>query len=236
MYKAIIILLLRIIEGNKITMNNLTLVQNIAIWALPILFAVTLHEVAHGWIASKLGDKTALRLGRLSLNPIKHIDLYGTIIVPLACLFLGNFVFGWAKPVPVDWRNLKNPRRDTAFVALAGPAANLLMAIFWALIAKLGFWAAHQGFSEAIFLAYTGEAGILINLLLMILNLFPIPPLDGSRVVASILPKHLQRTYDAIEPYGFIILIVLLLSGILPWLLTPILVFMEKVFTVVFSL
>lgn len=216
--------------------SSLSEIQTIAVWTLPILFGVTLHEVAHGWVACQLGDKTAKMLGRLSLNPLKHIDLVGTIIVPVLCLLIGNFVFGWAKPVPIDWRNLKNPRRDTALVALAGPMANLLMAIFWAFIAKLGLWIAHDFFPDAVFLAYTGEAGILINLLLMVVNLFPLPPLDGSRVVSSMLPRTVARSYDALEPYGFFILLALLVTGILPWILTPAIQFLEKVFMVVFSL
>lgn len=217
-------------------MSSLSQIQTIAIWTLPILFGVTLHEVAHGWVASRLGDPTAKMLGRLSLNPIKHIDLIGTIIVPVACLLLGNFVFGWAKPVPIDWRNLKNPRRDTALVALAGPGSNLLMAIFWAFIAKLGLMLAHSGFPEAVFLAYTGEAGILINLLLMVVNLFPLPPLDGSRVVSSLLPRTAARAFDSLEPYGFFILLGLLMTGILPWLLGPPIEFMQRVFFAAFSL
>jgi Zn-dependent protease len=193
--------------------------QIIFIWAIPVLFAVTLHEVAHGWVASKFGDKTALMLGRLTLNPIKHIDLIGTILVPMIFLLLGGFIFGWAKPVPVDWRNLKNPRRDMALVALAGPGANLLMAIFWAIIAKIFLELTHQGFAYASIFTYMGVAGISINLMLMILNLIPIPPLDGSRVVASLLEKRLAIKYEALEPYGFIILILLIMSGVLSMIL-----------------
>jgi Zn-dependent protease len=215
-------------------MNNLSLIQTIAIWVLPVLFGITLHEVAHGWVASKLGDKTALMLGRVTLNPIKHIDLIGTVVVPLVCLVAGNFVFGWAKPVPVDWRNLRNPRRDAALVAVAGPASNLLMAIFWALMAKVGLWAVQSGVSSAVFLVYMGEAGIMINLLLMILNLFPLPPLDGSRVVSSLLPPKLARSYDTLEPYGFFILLALLVTGILQLFLSPPLMFMRKLFMSVF--
>lgn len=215
-------------------MNNLSLVQTIAIWVLPVLFAITLHEVAHGWVASKLGDKTALMLGRITLNPIKHIDLIGTIVVPLICLVAGNFVFGWAKPVPVDWRNLRNPRRDAALVAIAGPVSNLLMAIFWAFMAKVGFWIVQSGVSNGVFLVYMGIAGISINLLLMILNLFPLPPLDGSRVVSSLLSPQLARSYDTLEPYGFFILLALLLTGILQMLLSPPLAFMQKLFMNIF--
>jgi Zn-dependent protease len=217
-------------------MNNLSTIQNIAVWILPILFAVTLHEVAHGWVASKLGDKTALMLGRLSLNPIKHIDLVGTIIVPLVCLLAGGFVFGWAKPVPVNWRNLRNPRRDGALVAAAGPLSNLFMAILWALITKIGYLILKGGFEGGVFVVYVGHAGIMINLLLMILNLFPLPPLDGSRVVSSLLPRKLANIYESIEPYGFFILLALLLTGILPALLAPSIEFMQNLFMITFSL
>ncbi len=191
--------------------------QNILIWAIPILFAVTLHEVAHGWVASKCGDKTALMLGRLTLNPLKHIDLMGTIVVPILCLVLGGFVFGWAKPVPVDYRNLKNPRRDMALVALAGPVSNILMAIFWAIITKI-FLSSLQsglqnGFAAQKIMVLMGVAGISINLMLAVLNLIPIPPLDGSRVVSSLLSRRLAMAYSAIEPYGFIILLLLIMTG-----------------------
>lgn len=215
-------------------MNNLNQVQTMVVWALPVLFGVTVHEVAHGWVASKLGDKTALMMGRLTLNPIKHIDLIGTIIVPILCLLGGGFVFGWAKPVPVDWRNLRSPRRDAALVALAGPGANFLMAIFWACIARLGMWAMQSGFQDAVFLIYMGQAGIIINLVLMVLNLFPLPPLDGSRVLASFLPKKAVLVYESIEPYGFFILIGMLVLGILPWLLGPPLEFMRQLFFNIF--
>ena len=217
-------------------MNNLSLIQEVAIWVLPVLFAVTIHEVAHGWVANQLGDKTALLLGRLTLNPLKHIDLVGTIIIPLLCLILGGFIFGWAKPVPVNWRNLKHPRKDAALVAIAGPISNLLMALIWAVIAKLGELGLHQGFSNALFLVYTGSAGISINLLLMILNLMPIPPLDGSRVVSSLLPPSLASAYEQIEPYGFIILVILIWTKVLSQLLTPLLLGIQSFILNVFAL
>lgn len=217
-------------------MNNLSLIQEVAIWVLPVLFAVTVHEVAHGWVANQLGDKTALLLGRLTLNPLKHIDLVGTIIIPLLCLILGGFIFGWAKPVPVNWRNLKHPRKDAALVAIAGPISNLLMALIWAVIAKLGELGLHQGFSNALFLVYTGSAGISINLLLMILNLVPIPPLDGSRVVSSLLPPSLATAYEQIEPYGFIILVILIWTKVLSQLLTPLLLGIQTLILNVFAL
>ncbi|HXH54698.1 MAG TPA: site-2 protease family protein [Gammaproteobacteria bacterium] len=202
-------------------MGHLTIVQEVMVWILPVLFAVTVHEVAHGWVANLRGDSTALMMGRLTLNPVKHIDLVGTIIVPISCLLVGGFVFGWAKPVPLSWRNLKKPRQDAALVAVAGPLSNLLMALLWAFIAKMGVMLFQQGFSHALFLAYMGKAGILINLMLLLLNLLPIPPLDGSRVVSSLLPPHLSRFYDAIEPYGMIILVVLIFTKALSIILNP---------------
>ena len=220
-------------------MTGLNIVQEVIVWILPVLFAVTVHEVAHGWVASRLGDKTALMLGRLSLNPIKHIDMVGTIIVPFLSLMLGGFVFGWAKPVPVDYRNLHHPRRDAALVAIAGPVSNLLMAIFWAFIAKLGVIMLDPQsttFSPALFLEYAGRAGISINLVLMILNLLPIPPLDGSRVVSSLLSPRLANVYDAIEPYGFFILALLIFTKVLSSILGPPLYWMQSVFVQVFSL
>lgn len=217
-------------------MNQLSLIQEIMVLALPILFAVTVHEVAHGWVASQLGDKTALMLGRITLNPLKHIDLLGTIIIPLCCLLFGNVIFGWAKPVPVDWRNLRNPRRDTILVAIAGPLSNFLMALIWAAIAKIGEIIFHQGFSHAVFLVYVGQTGITINLLLMILNLIPIPPLDGSRVVSNLLPPNAAMAYDAIEPYGFLILAILIFSNILSGVLLPPLGWMQNFIFQLFAL
>lgn len=212
-------------------MEHLSLVQTIAVWVIPVLFAVTVHETAHGWVASKLGDKTAFFMGRLTLNPIKHIDLMGTIIVPMICLSLGGFVFGWAKPVPINWRNLKNPRRDTALVAISGPLSNFLMAIFWLLIAKVGILAGKADYSTFGTFAYlVGGAGVSINLALMILNLLPIPPLDGSRVVASLLPLRLAMAYNMIESYGLIILIVLIFTNVLSIVLMPPLQWLQSFF------
>ncbi|MBP6103467.1 MAG: site-2 protease family protein [Gammaproteobacteria bacterium] len=202
-------------------MNSFNWVQEIAIWALPVLFGITVHEVAHGWVALLLGDKTAWMLGRLTLNPFKHVDPVGTILVPLLSLSIGGFMFGWAKPVPITWRNLKHPRRDTALVAIAGPMANALMMIAWALGAKLALSCVHMGFEQASFLVYMAQAGITMNVLLMVVNLIPIPPLDGSRVLASFLPQRLALVLDRIEPYGFIILIVLMASKTLSVVLNP---------------
>lgn len=198
--------------------DQLSLVQKIAIWSLPVLFAITLHEVAHGWVAFKRGDKTAFLAGRLTLNPLKHIDLIGTIIVPGLLLASTGFVFGWAKPVPVDARQLHKPRWDMALVAAAGPLSNFLMAIFWAGVSKLGLmWMIANPASkdQALFVFLMGQAGIAINLVLMIINLIPIPPLDGSRVVASFLPAKARFFYHKIEPLGFFILIALMM---LHWL------------------
>lgn len=208
-------------------MGKLTAIQIFAVWVLPVLFAITLHEVAHGWAALYFGDKTAAQAGRLSLNPLHHIDLIGTIIVPAILLSLGGFIMGWAKPVPVDWSKLKNPRRDMALVALAGPAANLGMALFWALMAKLGYALMDGRDSLFVALIYMGTAGIIINLLLMILNLLPLPPLDGSRVVSGFLPPSLAARYNSIEPYGFFIILALLLTGILSRIIMPLFVTLQ---------
>lgn len=196
-----------------------TLVQTIAIWALPVLFAITLHEVAHGYVARRLGDPTAASLGRLSLNPVRHIDPVGTIAVPIVLLAIsklagGGFLFGWAKPVPVDYRRLGNPRRDMALVAAAGPAANLAMALFWGLLLK---FALGMNTGEGIWLgvSYMAVAGIQINLVLMVLNLLPLPPLDGGRVMAGLLPLPLAERYAKLEPYGLLIVVGLLASGLL---------------------
>jgi Zn-dependent protease len=195
-------------------MNELTLLQRVVVWVLPVIFAITVHEVAHGWVAKKYGDNTAFMLGRLTLNPIKHIDLVGTIILPGLLLLTGTgFIFGWAKPVPVDPRYFKNPRRDMAIVALAGPVSNLLMAIGWALCARLGVVLNME--VVTLPLIYTGIAGISINLVLALINLLPIPPLDGSRILTGILPSRLAWKYNQLERYGFIILLLLLASGAL---------------------
>ena len=186
----------------------------LSIWAIPVLFAITLHEVAHGWAARALGDPTAAALGRLSLNPIRHIDPVGTILVPAVMLFLGGFLFGWAKPVPVNMHNLRKPRQHMALVAIAGPGANLVMALGWVILLKT---ALTLGADNTVwtFLGLMSVAGIIINLVLMILNLLPLPPLDGGRVLAGLLPPNGARVLDRIEPYGLVILIVLLAVDIL---------------------
>lgn len=214
---------------------DLTTVQKIVIWAIPILFAITLHEVAHGWVASFFGDQTARFSGRLSLNPIKHIDPIGTILVPLLMLLVNNFMFGWAKPVPVDARNLRHPRRDLALVALAGPVANLIMALLWALIGKGG--AILIDMHNAWFgvpLVYMGGAGMTINVVLAVLNLLPLPPLDGGKVLMAILPPRLAYRLNWIEPYSFLILIMLIFSGVLTHIMAPIILFILNLLSGIF--
>ena len=199
-------------------MLDLSLVQKIAVWVVPVLLAITVHEVSHGWVASLLGDKTALMLGRLTLNPLKHVDPVGTILIPGMLLLLQTgFIFGYAKPVPVTWQNLRNPKRDMALVAVAGPASNLLMAIIWAMLIRIGLLLGDQGLA----LIYMGIAGISINTILMVLNLLPLPPLDGGRVLTGLLPGPWAYRLSRVEPYGFIILIALLFTGLLGLILWP---------------
>lgn len=200
-------------------MLDLSLPQKIAIWALPVIFAITVHEVAHGWIASRFGDQTARLQGRLTLNPIKHIDIIGTLVVPAILLALGGYVFGWAKPVPVDYRNLRNPRRDSAIVAAAGPIANLFMAILWTMLLFVSLRLPQN--DVAAWLGYTSSAGIVINTLLMLFNLLPIPPLDGSVVMASFLKGRALYYYSTIGRFGFFILIGLIVTGALFYIIGP---------------
>ncbi len=201
--------------------NPADLLLTLLIWVPPVLFAVTFHEIAHGWVANQLGDSTARQLGRLSPNPLKHVDLMGTIVVPILMYLSTGMVFGWAKPVPVTWQNLRDPRRDMALVAAAGPLANLAMAVIWVIIIKISLfmWPAAPMFAE--FLINMGKAGIIINSILLVLNLLPVPPLDGSRIVMALLPNYAARLYHKIEPYGLIVLLVLLLSGLLGRVLQP---------------
>ena len=212
-------------------MDELTLIQRIVVWIVPVVFAITVHEVAHGWVAKKYGDNTASSLGRLTLNPIKHIDLFGTIIVPGLLLMTGTgFIFGWAKPVPVDPRNFKRPLQDMAVVALAGPVANLLMALIWALVIRLGIAIGTSAEAISLPLIYTGVAGISINLVLALINLLPIPPLDGSRILTGILPSYWAWQYNRLERYGFILLLVLLYTKVLNAILEYPLFIAQKVF------
>src|SRR5574343_74580 len=195
-------------------MDELTLVQRIVVWILPVIFAITVHEVAHGWMAKRYGDKTADQQGRLSLNPLKHIDPVGTIIIPgLLLVTFTGFIFGWAKPVPVDARNFKNPKKAMMMVALAGPLSNLLMAIGWALIARVGVSIEMEFISLP--LIYSGVAGITINLVLALINMLPIPPLDGSRILSGLLPDYWAWRFNQLERWGFLILLVLLATNAL---------------------
>jgi Zn-dependent protease len=203
-------------------MSILNSIQMLAVIALPVLFAITVHEAAHGWMASRLGDGTAKMLGRVSLNPLKHVDPIGTLIVPVATFLLTGFLFGWAKPVPIDGRNLRNPRRDMALVALAGPGANLLMAVLWGLVVQVGLalWDTSQWVATP--LVYMGAAGVFINVILMALNLFPLLPLDGGRVLNALLPPAWSANFSRLEPYGLLILLAFLVTGLLGAMLTPV--------------
>jgi Zn-dependent protease len=201
------------------------LVQTIAIYALPVLFAITLHEAAHGYVARHFGDMTAHAQGRISLNPIRHIDLVGTIVVPLVILLLSAsvvgrpFLFGWAKPVPVNFSALRKPRQHMAWVAAAGPGANLLMALLWAILLKTAVLMPSSAFSLPLQLM--AEAGIFVNLLFMFLNLLPILPLDGGRILASLLPSRMAWQYSRLEPWGFPLLMLLLFTNMLNFVLVP---------------
>lgn len=202
--------------------SNLSTAQIILVSIIPVLFAIVLHEVAHGWAAYKLGDKTAYMLGRLSLNPIKHIDPVGTILVPAVLLLTAGFAFGWAKPVPIDWRNLGNPKRDTAIVALAGPAANLGMAIVWVVLTLIATLLPPDMSVLSEPLLNMAVVGVFFNILLMVFNLIPIPPTDGGRIAVSLLPANIGSYLSRIEPYGLIIIVVLMLTGVLWKFIMPI--------------
>ena len=191
--------------------------QTIAVYAIPVLFAITVHEASHGYVARMFGDNTAYVLGRVTLNPIKHIDPIGTIVLPLGMAFFTPFIFGWAKPVPVDWSSLRRPKRDMIWVAAAGPAVNLVMAILWAILYSV---LQAVGVQELFFFK-VAEAGVSVNLVIMALNLLPIPPLDGGRIVAGLLPRNLSNAYSRIEPFGLFIIVGLLVTGALSFVLQP---------------
>ncbi|MCP5244608.1 MAG: site-2 protease family protein [Burkholderiales bacterium] len=217
-----------------------SIIQGITIYALPVIFAITLHEAAHGYVAKYFGDFTAFNQGRISLNPTKHIDPVGTILVP-ASLFIiskitmgAGFLFGWAKPVPVNFANLRHPKQDMLWVAAAGPGANLVMAFFWALVIKLAMVMPINDLTKPMILM--GIAGIEINVILMVLNLLPLPPLDGGRMAVSLLPHRIAYHFAKIEPYGFMILLVLLISGVLGVIVWPLITFMKLMIVSFFGL
>jgi len=212
-------------------MMELTLIQKITVSALPIIFAITVHEAAHGYVAKYFGDLTAEKLGRITLNPIKHIDPIGTILLPALTLMLGGILFGWAKPVPVNFANLRNPKKDMFWVAAAGPASNFVMAIFWALMLNFS-----QSVPEgaSYFLSQMSQVGITINLILMVLNLLPLPPLDGGRIAVSLLPMDLAVKLSRVEQYGFIILVVLLFTGVLGRVIWPIISLLQQMLLNIF--
>ena len=216
-------------------MYELSLVQKIIIAAVPIIFAITVHEVAHGWVASKLGDPTAKLAGRLTLNPVKHIDPLGTIAVPLLMIALTPFAFGWAKPVPVDWRNLKQPRRDMALVAAAGPGANIIMLALWTLLLSvLPTTGAGASYMPAL-LSEMAKIGIIINIVLIALNLLPLPPLDGSRIVTAFLSPAAAHKYNMLERWGLPILVLLIFTGVLGKILHPLIGFMLSIVNTLLS-
>ena len=220
-------------------MNIAQTLSTLSYVIVPLLFAITLHEAAHGWVAHRLGDPTASLLGRVTLDPLKHIDPVGTLAVPLVLFLATGFAFGWAKPVPINAAYFKNKKRDLACVALAGPAANMLMAFFWALILKATL-AIHLLGGEtqtiALFFYKTSQFGVLINCLLCALNLLPIPPLDGSRVVSACLPNKWAYFYEKIEPYGFIILMVLLVTHALNYILGPLVYALTRLIQLIIGL
>lgn len=197
-------------------------IRLIALYAIPGIFAITLHEAAHGYAARHFGDLTAYQAGRITLNPIRHIDLMGTIVIPVLILIAsqGKYAFGWAKPVPVNFGRLRNPKRDMLWVAAAGPGANLLMAILWAFVIKAMQGLPANYFTEPVLLMARG--GIIVNAVLMVLNLLPLPPLDGGRIAVSLLPHGLAYRFARVEPFGMIILLVLMLLGVLGKVMWPI--------------
>ena len=199
----------------------------IVISAIPILLAITVHEASHGYAAKYFGDLTAEKMGRISLNPFKHIDPVGTVLVPALMLYFSGFLFGWAKPVPVNFGNLRNPKKDMLWVAAAGPASNLVMAILWSmLLGTIKYSLAHGSYSPAFpFLLQMCFVGVSINVVLMVLNLLPMPPLDGGRIAVSLLPNTYANKLAQVEKYGFAILIVLIFTGLLNKIIGPVIDF-----------
>ena len=201
-------------------MNFPELVQTVLIYALPVLFAITLHEAAHGYAARHFGDNTAWMMGRVTLNPVPHIDWVGTLVMPLVLYFAtsGGMLFGYAKPVPVRFDRLNNPKRDMIWVALAGPAINLLQALLWGALLYLLVGA---GLHERFFLEMC-RAGMLVNVVMFAFNLFPLPPLDGGRILAGLLPYRQALLLGKLEPWGFFIVLGLVFTGIISqWWMIP---------------
>ncbi len=207
------------------------LIRNIAVFALPVLFAITLHEAAHAYVAKHFGDNTAYAAGRMTLNPISHIDPIGTIVIPIALYLTTGFVFGYAKPVPIDFSRLRNPKRDMAWVALAGPGANFIMAFMWLVLATL-----LVAFDvQEIFPHKVAQAGLWTNLLIFAFNLVPIPPLDGGRIVTSLLPSRLAYKYARIEPYGFFIVLALVFLKVLNFFVVPLMLLAQYLLELIAS-
>jgi Zn-dependent protease len=215
-------------------MNLTQLIETISLAALPVLFAITLHEAAHGYVARHFGDMTAYQQGRISLNPIRHIDPLGTILLPLLTLWMGGIMFGWAKPVPVNFGALRHPKKDMLWVALAGPASNIVMALGWALFAKIALTFPDNYYSQP--LLQMSLIGIKINVVLAALNLLPLPPLDGGRIAISLLPHRQAFQLAKIEPYGMFILIILAFTSILWIVLKPLMSVLYFIIQLLFGL
>ena len=210
------------------------LIQTISLAAIPVLFAITLHEAAHGYVARHFGDMTAYQQGRISLNPMRHIDPIGTVLVPLLTMLVGGILFGWAKPVPVNFAALRHPKKDMLWVAIAGPASNLAMALGWALVYKFAWSFPDNYFAEPML--GMAEWGIKINVILMVLNLLPLPPLDGGRVAVSLLPHRQAFLLSKVEPYGIFILIFMAVTPVLGWILLPLVRLIYKLISVLFGI
>ncbi len=209
-------------------------IQTVTIGAIPILFAITLHEAAHGYVARHFGDMTAYQQGRISLNPLRHIDPVGTVLLPLLTLLLGGLLFGWAKPVPVNFSALRHPKKDMLWVALAGPVSNLVMAFGWALLYKVTLMFPDNYYAEPML--GMASMGIQINIVLMVLNLLPLPPLDGGRVAVSLLPARQAYKLSRVEPYGMFILIFLAVTPLLGLILSPLVALVERLITLLFGI